>query len=404
MMSKGIYAWLPLGLKVMRKIEEIIHQEMQNIGFQSLLIPTLQPSSLWKKSGRYESYGPEMLRVQDRHEQEFVYGPTAEECATEIFSRGNLSYHQLPQRLYNIQWKFRDEMRPRFGVLRGREFLMKDGYTFDIDHDSAIQTYKDVFAAYMKIFTRMDLHPIPASADTGVMGGSMSHDFHVRTEIGEDTLVYDQQWENIKHPTWKDVETYYASSQDNQPHQQEVLCSNKSIEIGHIFLLGTKYTDSMDVKMQDHNGEKFSPIMGCYGIGVSRLMSVLIEKHHDEFGIKWPVAVAPYQILLVNLRTDNDECVTYCNKIYHTLTENKNLSNEVLYDDREGISMGEKFNTADLIGIPYQILVGPKDMEQGVVTIKNRHTGEKKVVSRDSIIDYFKSQNLGNADLEKIFL
>lgn len=381
MMSKGVYAWLPMAVQVLNNLKKIINHHMQRIGFEEIIMPVLQPAALWKKSGRYDAYGAEMLRMTDRHDVEFVYGPTAEECVTEIFDRARLSYNRLPVKLYNIQWKFRDEMRPRYGVMRSREFLMKDGYTFDIDEESALNTYKTVFDAYMNIFTDMGLKVQPAVADTGVIGGNLSHDFHVLSNTGENVLFYDAKWKDITKATWSDIQKLYSVSKENHTQtDRQDLIEQRSIEVGHNFLLGTKYSASMDVKVQTANG-LIHPIMGCYGIGVSRLIGAVIEANHDEKGIVWPKNIAPYDVHLVCVNMKDEGCVDMCDKLYQQLSE----TYDVIYDDTISTA-GEKFSNADLLGIPLQIIVGPKDLLEGQVTIKTRSTGEKKLIAVTDIM------------------
>ena len=394
-LASGIYSWLPFGYKVLKKIEKIVREEMHRIGFQEMLMPTVQPSGLWIATGRYDPDNNEMLKIKDRHGAEFIYGPTAEDCVTEIFKQHNMSYQQLPQKVYNIQWKFRDEKRPRNGVMRSREFLMKDGYSFDLDEEKASETYREAFDAYIKIYKRLKLKVVPALADNGTMGGKISHDFHILNETGEDIITFDKKWLEIDQPDWQDVEKYFSTSKevnmddDGHVHAKghRVWIQRRSIEVGHIFMLGLKYTQVLGVHMQNGHGEKFLPYMGCYGIGITRVVGAIIEQHHDEYGIIWPKEVAPYQYIIINLSSENEKCKQYCDEIYNDLIKKCGgvLADEVLYDDRMKISRGEKFNTADLLGIPLQIIVGEKECDEGLVMIKNRRTGVKTMISKSEL-------------------
>lgn len=384
-LASGIYSWLPYGYAVLQKISNIIRDEMNAIGFQEMIMPTIQPIQYWEATGRYNPDNKEMLHIKDRHEAEFIYGPTAEDCISDIFKNSNVRYSQMPQMLYNIQWKFRDERRPRNGVMRSREFLMKDGYTFDLNEEAATQTYKLVFDAYVKIFDRVELKVIPALADNGTMGGKISHDFHIFNEAGEDTLTFDKKWLEIDRPTWDDVEQYFSTSKEINVEDVTKILNDyeqrKSIEVGHIFLLGTRYTDALNIYMLGSSQEKIVPYMGCYGIGVTRLIGAIIEQHSDERGIIWPKEVSPYAYILVNLGTDIDECNAYCNEIY------KLNPTEILYDDRKKVSAGDKFNTADLLGIPTQIIIGQNECKNNIALMKDRRTGVKTIITKAQLID-----------------
>lgn len=404
-LASGIYSWLPFGYRVLKKVEKIVREEMCRIGFQEMLMPTIQPSGLWIATGRYDPDNHEMLKIRDRHDAEFIYGPTAEDCITEIFKQGGMSYTQLPQKLYNIQWKFRDERRPRNGVMRSREFLMKDGYSFDIDEEKASETYREAFDAYVKIYSRLGLKVIPALADNGNMGGKISHDFHILNDAGEDIITFDKKWLEIDKAKWSDVEKYFSTSKEmslgdtsvvnsmNDNVNTDTICheewvQRRSIEVGHIFMLGLKYTQVLGVHMQNGQSEKFLPYMGCYGIGMTRVVGAIIEQHHDQYGIVWPEEVSPYKYILVNLSCENEKCRAYCDDIYTELIKisGGELCDDVLYDDRVKISRGEKFNTADLLGIPVQIIIGGKECEEGLVMIKNRKTGVKSMISRSELL------------------
>lgn len=386
----GIYHWLPLGLRVLQKVEEIVRQSMNEAGFLEVLMPTLQPAELWEESGRYDAYGKEMLRITDRHDRRLLYGPTAEEAITDIVRRFMKSYKDLPRVLYQIQWKFRDEIRPRFGVMRGREFLMKDAYSFDLDAESARETYRRVMHTYMVTFKRLGLKAIPVRADTGPIGGDLSHEFHVFASTGESDIYYDKAFDALDlqgdENDLNQLMNLYAMADTmhdpkNCPVPQEQLNHTKGIEIGHIFYSGTKYSDSMKATVMGEMGKQIPLESGCYGIGVSRLVGALIEAHHDDYGIIWPESVAPFKIGLINLKKGDSLSDETCEKIYHTLLSQ---GKEVLYDDRDE-SIGVKFSTMDLIGIPTQIIVGPRGLKDGNVEIKNRRTGEKILCTLDSL-------------------
>ncbi len=389
-LASGIYSWLPFGYAVLQKISNIIREEMNNIGFQEMIIPTVQPIQYWEATGRYNPDNKEMLHITDRHDAEFIYGPTSEDCIADIFKNSNVRHTQMPQMLYNIQWKFRDEKRPRNGIMRSREFLMKDGYTFDLTEEDAVKTYQLVFDAYVRIFARVELRVIPALADNGTMGGKISHDFHIFNEAGEDTLTFDKAWLDIEKPTWSDVEKYFSTSKElNIDDKQKIIndyMQRKSIEVGHIFLLGTRYTDTLNIYIQGSNQEKIVPYMGCYGIGVSRLIGAIIEQHSDEKGIIWPKEISPYKYMLINLGTDIEDCSMYCNEIYKLDHEN------ILYDDRKKVSAGDKFNTADLLGVPMQIIIGKNECNNQMAIIKDRRTGIKTEITKTQLIEMIQNQ------------
>lgn len=379
--TSGIYTWLPLGLRVMEKIEKIICEEQDRIGCHRVLMSTIQPAELWRRSGRYEDYGKEMLRFQDRHEREMLYGPTNEEVITDIIHQYVKSYRQVPQILYQIQWKFRDEVRPRFGVMRGREFLMKDGYSFDIDFESAKKTYERIFESYLRTFARMELTAIPVRADSGAIGGDMSHEFQIVAPTGESAIYYDAAFDNLtlEQMTLENVGKLYAAADEKHdpitcPLTADHLKSARGIEIGHIFYFGTKYSDPLGAKVVGPDGQTITLEMGSYGIGVSRLVAAIIEANHDDQGIKWPESVAPFKVGLLNLKIGDKRAETLAESIYHTLCK-KGV--EVLYDDRDERA-GTKFADMDLIGLPWQLIIGARSIEAGTIEIKNRRTGKRE--------------------------
>lgn len=384
--ASGIYCWLPLAVRVIEKISKIISEEQDKIGSQKVYFTTIQPADLWIESGRYEAYGKEMLRIKDRKDGDFLYSPTNEEQATDIFRKYVKSYRGLPVMFYQIHWKFRDEIRPRFGVMRGREFLMKDGYSFDINFEAAKKTYNQVFKSYIRTFKRIGLTPIPVQADSGAIGGNMSHEFQILAETGESTLYYDRK---LLTASDEELMTTFAVTDEKydpktSPIPENELMVSKGIEVGHIFYFGTKYSKSMNAFVLDENGEKIYPEMGSYGIGVSRLVAAIIEAFHDDRGIIWPEPVAPFDITILNLHTKYEKCCDASQKIYDSL----NLKKEILYDDRQ-ISVGEKLADADLIGIPWQIIIGQKKINENIVELKNRKTGAVEELSVDEIIGRF---------------
>lgn len=382
--ASGIYSWLPLGLKVLRNIEKVVKEEINKAGALEILMPTIQPAELWIESGRYDDYGKEMLRIKDRHDRDILYGPTHEEVVTDIFRKNVTSYKDLPKNLYQIHWKFRDEIRPRFGVMRGREFLMKDGYSFDIDEAAAHKTYDLMYSAYFKIFKRLGLKPIALRADTGAIGGSLSHEFHVLADTGESAIFYDKKFDELaEKPDFdiKEMQKIYAMADEmhdekNCPIAPDQLASRRGIEVGHIFNFGQKYSKAMEASVMGAGGEKIYPNMGSYGIGVSRLVGAIIEASHDANGIIWPKSVAPFQIALINVKSGDELCDKLCQEIYDRFSA-QNI--EVIYDDTKA-GLGQKFAIMDLIGIPTQIIVGPKSAAAGKVEVKDRKTGEKKEV------------------------
>ncbi len=402
--TAGIYTWLPLGYRVLNKVIEIVRQEQDRAGALEMLMPTIQPADLWQESDRYDAYGPEMLRIKDRHERELLYGPTNEEMITAIFRDDIKSYRDLPKNLYHIQWKFRDEIRPRFGVMRGREFLMKDAYSFDLDKEGSDNTYMAMFVAYLRTFARMGLKAVPARADSGAIGGDMSHEFLVVAETGESDLYYDAAFEDYSLEQFADatpqlagelMALYAAEDELHDPESCPVkksrLRHRKGIEVGHIFQFGTKYSELMKALVTTRDGGQVAPEMGSYGIGVSRLVGAIIEACHDEKGIVWPASVAPFQVALINLRPADANCTNASDELY-TMLEEAGL--ETLYDDREE-RPGSKFADADLIGLPWQVIVGPRGLEDGIVEVKRRSDGTTENVAPDKLLGYLAATPAG---------
>jgi prolyl-tRNA synthetase len=394
--AAGIYAWLPLGLRVLRNIERIVREEQDRAGAIEMLMPTIQSAELWRQSGRYDAYGPEMLRFKDRHDREMLYGPTNEEMVTAIFRDAVKSYRDLPRTLYHIQWKFRDEVRPRFGVMRGREFLMKDAYSFDLDEAGLRASYDAMFVAYLRTFARLGLQAVPVKAPTGPIGGDLSHEFHILAETGESAIFYDAAIEDVSRQellsadaaTIAKLTNLYAMEEEEHakvadcPVPAERLRSRRGIEVGHIFAFGTKYSASMGLVVQTPDGGSVHPQMGSYGVGVSRLVGAIIEASHDNAGIVWPDAVAPFAVGLVNMRADDARCSAAADDLYAKLAA---AGVETLYDDRDERG-GAKFATMDLVGLPWQLVVGPKGLERGLVELKNRRTGEREELSAESAL------------------
>ncbi len=390
-LSAGIYSWLPLGFAVLRKVEEIVREEMNAAGAIEILMPTIQPADLWRESGRYEAYGKEMLRIQDRQEREMLYGPTNEEVVTDIFRRHVRSYRQLPLNLYHIQWKFRDEIRPRFGIMRGREFLMKDAYSFDLDHEGARRSYDAMFLAYLRAFNRMGLTAVPMQAETGPIGGNMSHEFQILASTGESAVFYDQAFEEIDFASPDlDIErlkSLYAATDDKHdpascPVPADRLRTGRGIEVGHIFHFGKKYSEPLKALVMGPEGNEVAVEGGSYGIGVSRLVGALIEAFHDDSGIKWPEPVAPFRVGLVNLRPDDAKTSAVADDLYGKLIA---AGVETLLDDRDERA-GVKFATMELIGLPWQVTVGPRGVAAGTVELKSRATGEKQELSPEALL------------------
>ena len=394
--SAGIYSWLPMGLRVLRNIEQIVREEQNAIGCQEVMMPTIQPADLWRESGRYDAYGPEMLRISDRHDRDMLYGPTNEEQITDIFRNTIRSHKDLPKLFYHIQWKFRDEIRPRFGVMRGREFFMKDAYSFDLDAAGARRSYNKMFVSYLRTYARMGLKAIPMKAETGPIGGDLSHEFIILADTGEsqvfchrdlvekDWLGADIDFEGDLQPIVDDFVSHYAATDDEHDPEQEKILGDKlvtarGIEVGHIFYFGDKYSKPMGATVMGPDGDEVAVEMGSYGIGVSRLVGAIIEAFHDENGIIWPDPVAPFKVGLINLKVSDDACSAACEDIY------KALGDDVLYDDRDERA-GSKFANMDLIGLPWQLVVGPRGIKNGVVELKSRATGEREELSLESAL------------------
>lgn len=362
--TSGIYNWLPLGLKAVRKVEHIVRTEMNAAGAQEIVMPVVQPAELWQETGRWEKYGAELLRLEDRHEHASVLGPTHEEVVTDIYRKNVKSYKELPINLYQIQTKFRDEVRPRFGVMRGREFTMKDAYSFDINVDAGMVSYETMKQAYHKIFAAMQLDYRMVNADSGQIGGDFSHEFHVLADTGEDDLLFDPAGEYAVN-----VEKYDPAT---APKPKEQLEQRKGIEVGHIFLLKDVYSKPMNAVVPRSDGNDEPVTMGCYGIGITRVVAAAIEQNHDEKGIIWPMALAPFHVGLVSLRPADEACAAAADKMYADL-QSQGL--EVLYDEREA-SAGDKFAEMDLLGFPWQCIIGPKGVAENQAEWKNRRTGE----------------------------
>jgi prolyl-tRNA synthetase len=395
--AAGIYAFLPLGLRVLRKIERIVREEQNRSGAIELLMPTIQSADLWRESGRYDDYGKEMLRIKDRHDRDMLYGPTNEEMITEIFRAYVRSYKDVPLNLYHLQWKFRDEVRPRFGLMRGREFLMKDAYSFDVDYAGARHSYNKMFVAYLRTFARMGLKSIPMVADTGPIGGDLSHEFIILAETGESEVYCHRDYLDFAVPdadvNFDDVaglqtivehwtSLYAATSEKHDaaafgalPAASQVTA--RGIEVGHIFYFGTKYSEPMKAVVTGPDGVERPVHMGSYGIGPSRLVAAIIEASHDEAGIKWPQAVAPFDVAVLNLKQGDAVCDAASGELYQALA-GKGL--DVLYDDRDD-RPGAKFATADLIGVPWQIMAGPRSLAEGKVEVKCRADGSRELMT-----------------------
>lgn len=396
--SAGIYSWLPFGHAVLKKVDQIVREEQNRAGAVELLMPTIQPADLWRESGRYDDYGKEMLRITDRHDRDMLFGPTNEEMIADIFRGSVKSYKDLPLNLYHIQWKFRDEVRPRFGVMRGREFLMKDAYSFDLTKEDARKSYNRMFVAYLRTYQRLGLTAIPMKAESGPIGGDMTHEFIVLADTGESEVYCHRDFLDLPVPDedidfdgdlapWVDKYTaQYAATEEMHdeaafakiPEQDRV--SARGIEVGHIFYFGTKYSDPMNARVAGPDGVDVPVHMGSYGIGVSRLVGAIIEASHDENGIVWPESVAPFQIGLISLKAGHEATDAACDDLYARLT---NAGMSVLYDDRD-MRAGGKFASMDLIGLPWQLIIGPKGVESGEIELKNRRTGERESLTPDA--------------------
>ena len=405
--SAGIYSWLPIGLKVLKKIEKIVREEQEKAGAIEILMPTLQSSELWSESGRYDSYGDEMLRITDRHSRTLVYGPTNEEQVTEIFRKYIKSYKSLPLNLFHIQWKFRDEVRPRFGVMRGREFLMKDAYSFDLNQEEAKLSYYKMFIAYLKTFKRLGLNAIPVAADSGPIGGNLSHEFSIVAETGESEIFCDRNLleididENIYNSNDKIISVvenylnFYSATDDKHDEKEfnNLVSKNnqvngRGIEVGHIFSFGDKYSNPMKASISGSDGKISDVFMGSYGIGVSRLVAAIIETSNDEKGIIWPTSVAPFLVNIINLKNKDDNCKNKCLEIHNNLAKN---DIESIIDDRDE-SAGKKFSDSDLIGFPATIIVGPRELENGNVEIKFRNEGSNQILPYSNVLKIIKNK------------
>jgi prolyl-tRNA synthetase len=403
--SAGIYSWLPMGYKVLRNIERIVREEQNRAGALEVLMPTIQSADLWRKSGRYDDYGKEMLRITDRHERDMLYGPTNEEMITDIFRAGVQSYKDAPRNLYHIQWKFRDEVRPRFGVMRGREFLMKDAYSFDLSAEAGRHSYNKMFVSYLRTFARMGLKAIPMRAETGPIGGDMSHEFLILADTGESEVFFDKAFHEFDWSAFdidyddvgavakvvEDFTSKYAATDEMHdeaefnklPEGQRL--SGRGIEVGHIFFFGDKYSKPLGCQVQGPDGKPVNIQSGSYGIGVSRLVGGIIEASHDDAGIIWPEAVAPFRLGLINLKAGDEDTDKACNELYRLFQAQ---GNDVLYDDTDNRA-GGKFATMDLIGVPWQVIIGPRGLKEGKAEVKNRATGEREEVSLDALKSRF---------------
>ena len=402
--AAGIYNWLPLGYRVLKNIQTIVEEEQNRAGAIEILMPTLQQAELWRESGRYDAYGKEMLRITDRHDRDLLYGPTNEEQVTDIFRSYVRSYKDLPLNLYHVQWKFRDEIRPRFGVMRGREFLMKDAYSFDADRAGAVRAYQRMFIAYLRTFARLGLKSVPMRAESGPIGGDMSHEFIILAETGESQVYCHKDLVDMEVPG-EDVDfdgdlesiikkrtSLYAAT--DEQHDQAAFeaqvpadkrLSARGIEVGHIFYFGTKYSAPMKAEVAGPDGQTRPVEMGSYGIGVSRLVAAIIEASHDDAGIIWPDSVAPFDIALINLKAGDAKVDAACEDLYAKLTK---AGKDVLYNDTDD-RPGAKFASMDLIGIPYQLVVGPRGLEKGMVEVKLRATGAREELSLGSALNRF---------------
>ena len=412
--AAGIYSWLPLGFKVLRKLENIVHEEQIRAGHVPMLMPTLQPADLWRQSGRYDAYGPEMLRITDRHEREMLYGPTNEEMISDIVAGYVTSYKSLPLTLYHIQWKFRDERRPRFGVMRGREFYMKDGYNFDLTKEDALHAYNRHLVSYLRTYERMGLQAIPMRADSGPIGGDYTHEFLVLADTGESEVFYDSAITDLKfgdrqidyadHAQCQEVLEEFTSryARTDETHNEDEFDkipearrkSARGIEVGQIFYFGTEYSEKMGAYVQNEDGERVALHMGSHGIGVSRLVGAIIEASHDDKGIIWPEGVTPFHCGIVNLKQGDPDADAACEKLYSELTA---AGLEPLYDDRDERA-GGKFATMDLIGLPWRITVGPRGLKNGVVELTSRRTGESEEMSPEAAVARVREIYAGHPD------
>ena len=409
--AAGIYSWLPLGKRVLEKVNTIVREEQDRAGAIEILMPTIQPAELWQESGRYDDYGKEMLRVDDRHDRAMLYGPTNEEMVTDIFRSYVRSYKDLPLNLYHIQLKFRDEIRPRFGTMRSREFLMKDAYSFDIDKDGARHSYNKMFAAYLRTFARMGLQAVPMRADTGPIGGDLSHEFIILAETGESEVFCHKDYLDYTVPDadmdfddgaglqalvdkWTALYAATSEMHDAEAFDRiavEDRLSARGIEVGHIFYFGTKYSEPMKAAVMGPDGREHLVHMGSYGIGPTRLVPAIIEASHDDNGIVWPAAVAPFDVSLINMKVGDEACDAACEKLYAALHR---AGMDVLYDDRDERA-GAKFATADLIGLPTQIVIGPRSIAEGAVELKDRKTGMRETMTLEAAINRLTATDRG---------
>ncbi len=401
--SSGIYSWLPLGKMVLEKITDICRQEMIKAGANEILMPTLQSAEIWKESGRYEDYGKEMLRIKDRNNRNLLYGPTNEELVTEIFRTHVKSYKELPMNLFHIQWKFRDELRPRFGVMRGREFLMKDAYSFDSDYNSSIKSYNVMFIAYMQLFKKMGLKAIPMKADTGPIGGDLSHEFIIIADTGESEVFLEKDFLNFQDSLpninyFDDLQervnqytSFYAATEEKHDarnfYPENNLIKARGIEVGHIFHFGQKYSLPMNATITDYEGKNVSVYMGSYGVGLSRLVAAVIEANHDLKGIVWPKEITPWDYNLINIKSGDVDCDNICSKLYNFMKD-KQLN--VLYDDTDE-RVGAKLARADLIGLPYQIIIGPRGIKDKLYDLKCRKSGIISKLSYNELLNFIQN-------------
>lgn len=400
-LASGLYYWLPLGVRVMNKINDIIRNNLNNAGCLEMLMPCIQPSKSWELSGRYDSYGPELLRIKDRHNKEFIFAPTCEELITEIFAQNINSYKLLPKNLYQIQWKFRDEIRPRFGVMRAREFLLKDAYSFHMNEECALAEYYKIYDIYLNIFKILGLNVLTTRADTGQIGGNLTHEFNVISDTGETNIIYEKKLLELikqKNYTRQQLEKYYAATdeihdKDTCTVKDNELATAKTIEVGQIFYLGDTYTKKLNTSINNKEGKKIFPKMGTYGIGISRVIAAIIETNNDEHGIVWPDIIAPFTVSIINLDIKNPDTTKISEEIY------KNLSNiDVLYDDTNA-SPGQKLKIHDLIGIPWQVIISSNKISKNLIELKNRRT--QKIIDlnvnsvQNKIIEII-SSSLGN--------
>ncbi|MEO0344257.1 MAG: proline--tRNA ligase [Pseudomonadota bacterium] len=401
--SAGIYNWLPMGFKMLRRLENIVHEEQAKAGHLAMLMPTLQSADLWRESGRYDGFGMEMLRMKDRHERDMLFSPTAEELFTDVFRNNVQSYKDLPLTLYQIQWKFRDEIRPRFGVMRGREFFMKDGYNFDVTKEDALHAYNRHLVSYLRTYERMGLQAIPMRADSGPIGGDYTHEFLVLAETGESEVFYDSTVTDIRlgerevdfadkaqcQAIMDEFTALYARTDETHDEAEfnalpeERRMTARGIEVGQIFYFGTTYSEPLKANVTDPEGKAVPVHMGSHGIGVSRLLGALIEANHDENGIIWPEAVTPFGVGLVNLKQGDEQADAACESLYKSA---QMLGLDPLYDDRKE-GAGAKFSNMDLIGVPWRITVGPRGLKNGVVELTSRRSGNSEELTPEKALE-----------------